>query len=357
VIGIALPLATIVVVIGLCVLLMAVTHLTGLFGKLMWLTALPLIGAVRALFEPVQAPPGVPVDEATSPELFAAIDRARARHGIAALTGVVIDSDYNCGVIVTRSFGTFGARRVYLILGLPLLSALDRVQFDAVLAHEFGHVARRDHPFEASVYATRLVFISLLERIHQHPNLVFRLIAPLFERFVPYYLAATLAIGRRVERDADAAAAEVAGPHLFAEALCAMGVRGAWLDEAYWPSVLALAQENPEPPIWVMVALRDVLALPNSSEATMLESQLAQTVDALDTHPPLAERLANLGLTEHDALSKSIGALAPEASAATLIGEALPSTARSVGVDWAVAIEAWWRAVYAHARTMAVASV
>jgi hypothetical protein len=85
----------------------------------------------------------------------------------------------------------------------------------------------------------------------------------------------------------------------------------------------------------------------------MLESQLAQTVDALDTHPPLAERLANLGLTEHDALSKSIGALAPEASAATLIGEALPSTARSVGVDWAVAIEAWWRAVYAHARTMA----
>jgi hypothetical protein len=34
----------------------------------MWLTALPVIGAVRALLEPVQAPPGVPVDEATSPD-------------------------------------------------------------------------------------------------------------------------------------------------------------------------------------------------------------------------------------------------------------------------------------------------
>ena len=58
-------------------------------------------------------------------------------------------------IVQRPRFGLFGGARNHLVIGMPLMMALDRQRFLAVLAHEYGHL-RGDHGrFHAWVYRAR----------------------------------------------------------------------------------------------------------------------------------------------------------------------------------------------------------
>jgi Zn-dependent protease with chaperone function len=48
----------------------------------------------------------------------------------------------NASVVQIPRLGVFGWSRNYLTVGVPLLDAVTPEQFEAVLAHELGHLAR-----------------------------------------------------------------------------------------------------------------------------------------------------------------------------------------------------------------------
>ena len=74
---------------------------------------------------------------------------------------VTLTDEFNASIQQLPRFGLLGGAVNHLSIGLPLLMALDRPRFLAVLAHEYGHL-RGDHGrFAAWIYRTRLSWMRL----------------------------------------------------------------------------------------------------------------------------------------------------------------------------------------------------
>src|SRR4051794_37771665 len=81
---------------------------------------------LRALWIRFVLPEGHELQADEAPELRAEVERIREAVGAAPLHGIVINRDLNAAAaFVPRGLGLWGQRH-YLILGLPLLQALDR---------------------------------------------------------------------------------------------------------------------------------------------------------------------------------------------------------------------------------------
>ncbi len=96
-----------------------------------------------------------------APALFEALERIRKKIKGPAIHEVRLDSEFNASIHQHPRFGLFGGAVNHLTIGLPLLMAMDRPRFLAVLAHEYGHL-RGDHGrFAAWIYRTRLSWAKL----------------------------------------------------------------------------------------------------------------------------------------------------------------------------------------------------
>ncbi len=65
--------------------------------------------------------------------------RSRLRHP--RIHRVLLTPDFNAGVMQVPRLGLLGWYRSYLFIGLPLMKSLTVEQFQAVLAHELGHLS------------------------------------------------------------------------------------------------------------------------------------------------------------------------------------------------------------------------
>ena len=173
--------------------------------------------------------------------------------------------------------------RVYATTGL--LDALPSDELAAVLAHEVAHVAHRDAALMTVLSAPGVLVVRGLfataRDSHPDDRLNALLVAPVTIVFaVPFALLGGLArlVSRHREYAADRAAAELTGsPAALASALQRLAGR---LDE--------LPQEDLR-----VVAARDPLNILPARRATGIRRLWA-------THPPLADRLAQLERLERD---------------------------------------------------------
>ena len=94
---------------------------------------------VRALWIRFVPPEGHALQPDEAPELRAEVERIRNAVGAAPLHGIVINAELNAAAAFVPHGVGLWRQRHYLILGLPLLQALDRRELAAVVAHEFGH--------------------------------------------------------------------------------------------------------------------------------------------------------------------------------------------------------------------------
>src|SRR5688572_6982158 len=97
---------------------------------------------LKALWVKVPPPEGTEIIERDSPELFAMIEKIRRDLRGPRFHHVLVTDDFNAAVVQAPRLGIFGWYRNYLLIGLPLAMALSMDQFKAVLAHEFGHLAK-----------------------------------------------------------------------------------------------------------------------------------------------------------------------------------------------------------------------
>ena len=97
---------------------------------------------LKALWVRIPPPEGAEVTARQAPELFAMIEELRRALGAGRFHHVLVTDDFNAGVVQAPRLGLFGWHRNYLLIGLPLAKALGIEQFKAVLAHEFGHLAK-----------------------------------------------------------------------------------------------------------------------------------------------------------------------------------------------------------------------
>lgn len=257
-------------------------------GGLLWTS-------LRALWCRLDEPEGVPLSRADAPALFEALERIRKKIKGPPIDRVVLDGQFNASISQLPRFGLFGGAVNHLSIGLPLLLALDRPRFLAVLAHEYGHL-RGDHGrFAAWIYRTRLSWATLNHSLRHDEGPVAAATQAFLRWYFPRFSARTFALARQDEYEADRISGKLLGKDVAASALTEIAIKGAWLGRDFWPGHWSGAAASALP-VGPYTAMRQLLALPppDGFARETLRERLREISDVDDTHPVLRDRLEAL---------------------------------------------------------------
>lgn len=290
----ALLLLTLVLV-GLSALLIGTSAVAAVklivpLGAFAWI----LIKSLWIRFDP---PEGVVLSRRDFPDLHEALESIRRQVRGPRLHAVLLDDQFNASITQVPRLGVLGFHRNYLVVGLPLLLALSREEFDAVLAHEYGHLSGAHGKFGAWIYRIRTTWMRLMETFSHQRGLGSRTISRFFNWYAPYFHAYSFVLARANEYEADRAAAAYAGSGPAGSALLRISTLSPHLDRSFWPDFFRDADHGPEPRRSPFRNMADQHFLPSRDQAeALLAEALGLETDLADTHPSLADRLKALGV-------------------------------------------------------------
>jgi Zn-dependent protease with chaperone function len=333
----------ILLLLGLTILCLAsLFYLRAVAIKLVFITGAPLVLVLRSLWLKVGAPDGVLLTREVAPELFRMLDGLRRRLDTPRLHNVLLSGEFNAAVRQVPRLGLLGWHRNYLIIGLPLMKALSVEQFEAVLAHELGHLSRGHARVGNWIYRLRVIWQRLDETFSQTSRVGAALIRPFFRRYIPYFAAVSFPLARANEYEADAASVKLTSARSAAQALTGVDVIGSYLAEKYWPAIQARARDLPQPSIapYRDFAMSAVQEVPVEEVARWQEAALAQKTSHTDTHPCLADRLKGIGMQAEFAPPL------PGQSAERLLSPSLPRLERALDDAWRKDVADVWRKTF-----------
>lgn len=311
---------------------------------LLGIVLVPLIW-VRAMMGRLEPPSGREITRADAPELFACIDAVRSRVHAPVAHTVLITDEFNAAVVQRSRLGIFGWPHNHLILGLPLMQALDLQEFRSVLAHEFGHLAGAHGKFAAWLYRPRAGWARLAHALGHDEQRGKALFAPLFKWYARAFAALSFVQARQQEYEADQMAAAVSGERTAADALIRVHLQSRFLSRHYWRRILQEADSKAEPDAHPFTMLRTAFAehrLDDRAKVT-LTAALKRRTGCDDTHPSLGDRLRALRVPPQ--VPGPIGASAAE----VLLGPLSEQLASEFDAQWRRRVTAWWQGRHQYA--------
>ncbi len=251
--------------------------------------------SLRSLWCPMEAPEGETLTAADAPVLFEALERIRKKIKGPPIHHVRLDGNFNASISQQPRWGLFGGAVNHLTIGLPLLLAVDRPRFLAVMAHEYGHLRGEHGQFAAWIYRTRLSWMKLEHSMRHDGGLAAVATQAFLRWYFPRFLARTFALARQDEYEADRIAGKLLGPEVAGAALTEIAIKGDWMASKFWPLHWAAAADNTQA-LGPFTAMRKLLSLPPDSDFARdaLRQTLQQISDVDDTHPVLRDRLEAL---------------------------------------------------------------
>jgi Zn-dependent protease with chaperone function len=308
------------------------------FNTIIWFLALLNWFVIKAMWIRIHPPEGIEVARQDAPALFAMIEGLRAKLRSKRFHHVLITNEFNAAVMQLPRLGLLGWHRNYLLVGLPLMRFLTPRQLEAVLAHEFGHLAGGHGRMSNWIYRLRLSFHRVLAVLEQERSFGTYLFKPFFEWYSPYFDAYSFPLARANEYHADAESARLVSPAVAAEALTNVEVVASYLQERYWPDVHRRADDLPAPSFAPFAAMneRDFTQVAVDDVHRWLTNAIARPTTESDTHPGLADRLKAMGQDPRVAL--------PVAGhgADDLLGKSLARIAAYFDQRWKEAIAPAW---------------
>lgn len=288
------------------------------------------------------------------PKLFHLLDKVAFKTGVRLPQEVLMGSEMQAHILRHARLGFLGWHRHSLLLGLPLLLALDVRQLASVLAHELGHIGAAHGRLGRWAYAMRITWARLAVQweggvvgVDSAVPSTWRLLQQLlqqgpagwFLRYVfPHLNARALVLARQQAFVADKVARRVAGSQVTMDALVRLSVQGEYLTRAFWPEVLGRASHAPMPNVLPYRAMIQRLSASKAHPKanTWLNQALLRRAAAADTHPSLRERLARAKLSPR--LPKS----PQHSSAELLLRDALDPMVVEMDVTWQREMSMTW---------------
>jgi Zn-dependent protease with chaperone function len=290
---------------------------------LLWATA-------SGLRVPFAEPEGLRLTAEEAPALFDGLERIRAKVQGPALHAVIINDEFNAAIL-QRPLWLGLAHRNYLIIGWPLLAALEPRRLFTVLAHEYGHLRGSHGKLSAWIYRSRTAWNRLLARYRDEDSLVGWLLAAFVRWYVPRFDALSFALARQDEYAADRAAARIFGAELVGQTLQEVAVKGRIYGEHFWRHWWRLARlkEGGAPPAPHAQMASTLLHLSEPERMQhALRAELRSLADPGDTHPVLKDRLTALGQRPSDQAPVS------QRSALSLLGRARERIGAALDAQW-----------------------
>ena len=309
-----------------------------LLKKVGWALLVLIYVVLRAMWVKLPVPQGRLLAGREFPQLFVLIDEIRLKVAAPSVDRVLLTGDFNAAVVQHPRFGIFGGTRNYLMLGLPLMQSLSPAEFQAVLAHEFGHLSGAHGRFGAWIYRLRAGWARLLDALQAEQHWGAALFTRFFNWYAPLFSAYSFVEARRQEYEADRMSVQVVGRAAAASALLRVNMHGDFIAESFWPAIFKRADEDPEPTIspfsMLGVALRQ--RGPVAADDSWLSRSLAQRTGYDDTHPCLADRLEAMRIEPH--VPPPIEAHAAD----WLLGAAADDLKRELNEGWRTGVKQWW---------------
>jgi Zn-dependent protease with chaperone function len=327
-------------------------------------TPLVLIySVINALWFRIPAPNGFELHLSQSPRLYQLLRDLKGELRTVPVHRVLLTDEFNAAVAQVPRFGIFGGYRNYLIIGLPLLQSLSPGQFQAVIAHELGHLCGKHGQFGHWIYRIRRSWYQLLAGLEQtapqQANNAFSamlafasmlgrgIFVTFFQWYTPFFSAYSFVLARADEYEADRYAASSAGPNNLAAALTNITIKGRHSLPAFWQNLAAQVSSEGEPPApYSALSAQMQQTLPDETAQTWLQAALKQQTDLEDTHPCLRERLQQLGCNPE----KAVGFLKPirVTAASHFLDQALPQILAHFNEEWQASVRPAWREQYIH---------
>ena len=218
------------------------------------------------------------------------------------------------------------------------MKSLTCEQFKAVLAHEFGHLAKGHGIVSHSIYRQRLRWSRLMAVLEASESKGSFLFMPFLNWFVPYFGAFSFPLARANEYEADAISVRLTSSRATAEALTSIEVVGGYLTDFYWPLIDAEFGEQSQPSREPYSEMSDAFAtrLDKVTSLLWLGPAMDRQTTSEDTHPALSERLAAIG--EEPSFSPP----EPGQAADGLLGPSLEVTTKALDRKWKDNILSAW---------------
>lgn len=261
-----------------------------------------LTGGIAGLLAYAAFAPVRPVDPADAiylrrsdaPELFERIDTIADTMGIERYDSIQLSSQ--CNAAVERNTALFPMRRpARLMIGLPMLEALSEAELCSVIAHEFGHLRHDSRWIDVLARAAMAVdrSVMLLRGLRLHAGA---------ERYAHLWGQRAepirLALARRAERDADAAAVGYSGADVAASALIRATIVMRAESEIHRRIRERLGSERPGIVRPDRLLRRWQQRFEGGRDRTrMLHAALIWRTRRIDSHPMLTDRLLRMGQT------------------------------------------------------------
>ncbi|MEA3177333.1 MAG: hypothetical protein QOI59_856 [Gammaproteobacteria bacterium] len=348
ILGYGYLLLVVTVLLALCaVLLASIVYLQVIAVKLLLLVGGPLWLVLRSMWVELQPPAGERLTKLRVPGLFQMLGDLRKRLRTPRIHHVLLTPDFNAGVMQVPRLGLLGWHRNYLFIGLPLMKSLTVEQFQAVLAHELGHLSGGHARAGNWIYRLRLIWQRLEAAFSQTSHWGAAPIRAFFKWYIPRFSATSFPLARANEYEADAAALNLTSARSAAQALTAVSIVGSYLSEKYWPKIHSAARELPQPAFapyseFMATAIQDV---PAHELQSWQETALAGRTSYDDTHPSLADRLKAMGVAAEFAPP-----LAGD-SAERLLGAERARLESAFDAQWRERVAESWKQVHENTRT------
>ena len=264
-----------------------------------------IVAMLRALWVRTQAPQGIALSEADVPSLFELVRRIGRRLESPRVHVVLAVPEVNAGVVQQPRLGVFGWYRNYLLVGLPLMQAVSPEEWQAVIAHELGHLSGRHGWFGAWIYRVRATWGRLLAALEKSRSALGRfLFGGFIKWYAPYFNAYSFVLARAHEYEADRAAADLVGEETARRTLLRIEIASR-LATRFWAGVHPAALKTAEPPQDPHRRLRMALGAGGAEPelTTWVSEACTRPTSNGDSHPALAARLQALGWRAADGAS------------------------------------------------------
>jgi Zn-dependent protease with chaperone function len=241
--------------------------------------------------------PGPRLEPQEQPRLFERVNKVALLLGQQMPKEIYLTEKVNAWVTQRGGIMGFGSRRV-MVIGLPLFQLLTVSQFEAVLAHEFGHFHASDTRLGPWLYKTRagiertIMMMSLAQGPSRSKFLLFQL--P-FVWYGNFFMRVTQAISRIQELAADRLAANTIGAQAFAQGLRVVYRNRDAFGDYVHNEVIPAVRHGYQPPLIEGFTLYLQSEQISNELNQFVEKEFAEVRnDPHDSHPPLPQRLAAL---------------------------------------------------------------
>lgn len=263
------------------------------------LLLIPAFAVVRAFWAILtlreEPPPGHEIHRKDYPALFKFIDELSDALKAPRIHHVLVNPEFNASVVQLPRFGLFLGHRNYVVLGLPLMMGLSHEQFQAVLAHELGHLSGQHSKFDAWIYSIN----HSLQLVQEKVDMAGFLFRVFYNWYIPFFDACSFPLMRRREYEADSISVELVGKETTARALIVTEVKAAFLDKKFWNWVDTFSKTRPDPPSGLFDAMSFLLkrGMDDAEAQKYLTEALRVRTFYSDSHPCLIDRLRAIGIS------------------------------------------------------------